>query len=173
MAKRRKGALGVTLEWYGDDLQRAVKRRGDRALFEMGEVVLGEAQRNAPSRTGQMRRSGYVAIVGRSTHTPQKRDRKKLPVVVRGSATVAFASWYSNILEDTGASAHVIPYKGKTRRARVRHILKIPGIGYRQVVMHPGMKRKPFLGPALETTKTEMVRKFAGVLGDDLERDLK
>lgn len=169
MAKRRRGALGVTLEWYGDDLQRAVKRRGDGALFEMGEVVLEEARRNAPRATGQMARSGYVAIAGRSTHKPQRRDRKKLPVVVGGSAVVAFASWYANFSEDSGARPHRIPRQGRARRRG----LFIPGVGYRRAVMHPGMKRRPFLGPALEATKTAMVRRFAGVLGDDLERDLK
>lgn len=168
MARRRKGALGVTLEWYGDDLQRAIKQRGDGALFEMGEVVLAEAQRNAPRATGQLARSGYVAIAGRSTHTPQRRDRRKLPQAVRGSAVVAFASWYSNFLEDSGARAHRIPRAGKSGRKG----LFIPGVGWRRAVMHPGMKRKPFLGPALESTKTEMVRRFAGKLGGDLERYL-
>lgn len=168
MAKR----ASVALHWYGDDLARIVRADDERGLWAMGQIVLREAERRAPSESGRLRRAGYVATSARSSYQRQARDRRKLPAVRRNSVLVAFAAYYSNLLEDTGAPRHDIPYKASTRRRKARKVLLIPGIGLRRRVSHPGHRRRPFLGPALDALETRITQEYAQAMGRSIERGM-
>ena len=41
-----------------------------------------------------------------------------MPQAKAGTVLVGFASWYSNLYEDSGVKRHAIPYVGRSGRAR-------------------------------------------------------
>lgn len=155
----------ISVDYFGPEIERALEQGGEPALWAMGDELLDAARRRAPRDSGRLRASGYVETERRSSYRRQHGDRKRRPDVKRGAAVVAFASWYSNLFEDTGAKAHAIGGSGRSRRR-----LHIPGVGYRMSARHPGHKRQPFLGPALEATRTGMVDEYCDELRKRLER---
>ena len=151
----------VRLDWYGDELEKAVEKAGDPALFEMGQILLKDAKGRITRRSGKTRKSGYVATKSKSTY--RKRPWQRKEVRTSSGAVVAFAAIHAHILERTGAQPHTI--KPHNKKA-----LSIPGIGMRsRVKMHPGTKAKPFLKPALDSTKNEMILRFVHEVGKDIE----
>lgn len=163
---RKKAIRGLQLEWFGDELKRAVDKGNERAMWAAGQVIKREAQRRAPRDTGTLADSAYVETDKRRDYVKGPRDRmhlfrKRAP----GGVVVAFAAYYANIYEDSGAAAHTIQAgKGK--------VLYIKGIGFRRSVRHPGVRRKPFLGPALEAVRNRLVEEIARELGDEVERSM-
>ncbi len=154
MAKRRY-TKQLKLDWFGDDLLAAAQAGQEPGLWALGKVILDEAERRAPSASGRLRRSGYVATTARSSYARQTRDRARLPKVKAGQVLVAFAAYYAKFLERGGADAHAIP-SGSRRTARgSAKVLKIAGLGFRGAVKHPGMRRRAFLGPALDAKKEQ------------------
>jgi len=168
----------MSLKWYGDDIVRIVERGSEPGLWAMGKTLVSAAQRRAPRASGRLADSAFVATVKRTDYSRGKGDRRKrqmaalLGSVKEGKALIGFAAWYSNLFEDTGAKTHVIPYQARTGRARVRKTLLIPGIGYRRRVQHPGLRRKPFLAPAVEASKDDGARAFAREVERRLEAEL-
>jgi hypothetical protein len=95
----------------------------------------------APVRSGRLKASGYVATAGRTTYARRPRDRRRLPRPRAGEVVVAFAAHYARYVE-AGARAHVI--EPVARRAVV-----VGEAGPRRRAAHPGIGRRPFMGPAL------------------------
>lgn len=159
MASKRKylkrGALRLEITTYGDDFIRIVEKHGNEALFAAGEVVLREAIRRAPRRTGKLANSGYVATIERSTFKNKKywRNEKKVRV---GEAVIAFTAPHAHLMES-----------GRRRRGvitpRRKKALKIGG-SIRASSRYKRMSSRPFVGPALEATKETMAKELAGVL---------
>jgi hypothetical protein len=164
------------LNWYGDDFLAIVDEYSEDALFAAGELLLAKAQAGAPRRAGGLVNSGYVATNQRSSYAKRAGNyRKEIPVSQAKTVMVAFAAFYSNFLEDSGAKPHPIPRVSKKRVKRFGETetrFFIPGVGFRARIQHPGMKRKPFLGPALEATKENMVEELADFLRGKAEDKL-
>ena len=162
MGERYKGK-GYGVEWFGDDLAKVIDRYNEPAMWAAGQVLKREAMRRAPVAKGTLRDSAYVQTDERTDYKRGRRDRRTLfRKRGKGGVLVAFAAFYANMLEDSGVKTHSMPRRG----ARP---MVIRGIGIRSKVQHPGMRRKPFLGPALEAVKEEMTRAFVGELGPAIE----
>lgn len=177
MAKRF-GTKNISLDWYGDDIARLVQRASEPGLWAMGQVLVKAAARRAPRSSGRLADSAFVATTKRTDYQRGRGDRPRrqmaahLNRVKEGRALIGFAAWYSNLFEDTGAKTHTIPYVARTSRARRRKTLLIPGIGYRRRIQHPGLRRQPFLGPAIDASKEDGARAFAKEVERRLEADL-
>lgn len=159
-----QGSKAVKIDWFGNDLKRAVDRAGEPALWAAGQVLKREARERAAVKTGAMKESLYVETTQRTDYKKGKRDRRdgRLRPKSEKIVLVAAAAWYANLLEDSGAKPHVIPKKkGK--------MLNIPGIGVRRSVKHPGMARKPFLADAMEASKDRIGREVARVIGEKID----
>lgn len=171
---RRRGRTGFTWDYYGDEIAEAVRKGGEPALWRAGQMVKAEAERRAPVRTGELRRSMYVETVKRTDYRQGRRDRRwgRLKVASADTVLIASGAWYGNLLEDSGAAAHQIPYKGRTTRrdGSRRKVLRIPGVGYRRVGNHPGMRRKPFLLPALQAVEGRLVDAMCDTLAAEIVR---
>lgn len=159
----RRSIQRVELAWYGDEFEALVERHGDEALFAAGQIVLAEAVRRAPRRSGALARSGYVATAGRSTYQRRRywRKEKKPP---KNGAVVGFTAPHAHLMESGRRKRGVIqPTKRSGKRA-----LKI---GERIVARSRfnRMSSQPFLGPAVEATKETMVQELANVLRRRLE----
>ena len=157
----------LELNWYGDEFLALIEEFADEGLFAAGEILLARAKARAPHRAGGLINSGYVATRKRSTYVKRARNyRKEFPVDREKNVMVAFAAFYGNFLEDSGAKPHRIPrlVSAKARGGRARKGVYIPGVGFRKSAQHPGFRRRPFLGPALEETQTTMVETLAAVL---------
>lgn len=162
MGRRYRGK-GYSIEWFGDDLARTVDRHNDAAMYAGGQVLKRAAAARAPVRSGTLRDSGYVQTDTRTDYRKGRRDRRTLfRKRGAGGVLVAFAAFYANMFEDSGVKRHRVPRKGYK-------VLRIPGVGLRSVAQHPGMKARPFLGPALEANKETITRAFAGELEDAIE----
>lgn len=157
MAKRSS----VQIDWFGDDLKKAIDDSGEPALWAAGQALKREAVGIAPYKTGALKRSAFVKTADRTDYVKGRRDKRKLPTPNDKSVIVGFAAWYGNLLEDSGAKAHRIPRKN-------RKILKIQGKHYSSV-NHPGMKRDPFLAKAMESMKTTLAQEIISKIGDGVE----
>lgn len=172
---KRTRTKSLQLTWFGPEIAATVEKSMEPGLFAMGDTVLDRAKARAPRRSGLLRESGFVATARRTSYVQRPRDRrrKEMTRIMGGvgpkQALVGFASWFSNLLEDTGAKPHVIPYQARTNRARRRKTLQIPGVGFRKRVTHPGMRSQPFLGPALDGAKKEGAEAFAAEVRRRLE----
>jgi HK97 gp10 family phage protein len=155
VGKRYRGK-GYNIEWFGDDLARTVDRHNDAAMFAGGQVLKRAAQQRTPVSSGALRQSAYVQTDSRTDYCKGPRDRRRMfRKRGAGGVLVAFAAFYANMIEESGAQRHRAPRKG----ARP---MRLPGIGLRSVVAHPGMRARPFLGPALEASREEIARAFVG-----------
>jgi len=168
---RKQRTKNISLTWFGDDIAATIKQYEEPGLWAMGEVILEDARSRAPRASGRLRASGFLLSTKRSTHHRQKGDRRRMPPPKAGTVLVGFASWYANLFEDSGVKRHAIPYVGRSGRARKRKVLQIEGLGFRSAVMHPGMKRRPFLAPAVDATKDEGAEAFARLVRGKLERE--
>lgn len=170
MAKRRGGMKRrIQVAWYGDDFLEIVRAHGDEALFAAGQIVLEAAGRRAPRKTGKLVQSGYISTPSRSTYQRRKYYRKeKRPPV--GGATVGFSAPHAHLIESGRRRAGKIQPK-TGRRGSGKKALKIGD----RIVARSRYRRvssRPFLGPAIEETKTTMVQALSDVLRSRLERIL-
>lgn len=157
---RRKG---VSVDWFGDELQTALREASEPGLYSLGFMVLKEARLQAPVKSGRLRRSGYVATTKRSTYRRRRKDRPQLPKVPKGSVQVGFASFYARFIE-TGANAHAVG--PRSRKAAI----VIPDVGPRRRAAHPGIKARPFLGPALTSLRERGADAMASEVRRRVER---
>ena len=164
------------LNWYGDEFLKIVQDYSDEGLCAAGEILLQRAKDKAPRRAGGLINSGYVATRKKSTYVKRARNyRKEFKVDRDQTVMVAFAAYYGNFLEDTGAKPHPIPSVTQRRVKQFKETethFFIPGVGFRARIQHPGFKRKPFVGPALEETQTTMVQELAKVLREKAEEKM-
>jgi hypothetical protein len=157
-------------EWFGDDFTRLIEEHSDEALYAAGEVLRSAAASRAPSKRGMLAGSGYVRTSKRSSYVKRHRLYRG-EFALRGSkvAMVAFAVWYANLFEDTGAKRHVMP-DGTARAARKN--IYLPGVGYRKSARHPGMRKRPFVAPALEASKETLAQKIVEILKQRTENEM-
>ncbi|MBK8772650.1 MAG: HK97 gp10 family phage protein [Rhizobiales bacterium] len=148
------------MTWYGDEFLAIVERNGDEALFAAGQIVLAEAERRAPSKSGKLRKSGYISTQNRSTYVRRAywRKEKKPP---KNTVTVGFAAPHAHLIESgrrtTGAIA-----------PRKRRALAVNG-NFRSRSRYGKSAARPFLGPAIDATRETMVQELAAVLRKRLE----
>jgi len=161
----------ISLNWFGDEIAAEIKQHKEAGLWAMGGVILEDAQGRAPRASGRLRASGFLLSTKRTTHHKQMGDRRRMPQAKAGTVLVGFASWYSNLFEDSGVKRHAIPYAGRSGRGRKRKALQIDGLGFRSAVNHPGMRRRPFLAPAVDASKDEGAAAFALLVRRKLERE--
>ena len=166
MARRgaRRRVQRVDLEWYGDEFLEIVQEHGNDALFAAGEVVLAEATRRAPvGRTGNLKKSGYVAVPGKSTYVRRKYWRREKKVR-QGEAVIAFTAPHAHLIESGRRK------RGEIRaRKRGRKALHFNG-RFLARSRFKRMSSRPFVGPALEATREDIPRELAKVYRSWLER---
>lgn len=166
---RRRGARRrvqrVDLEWYGDEFVKIISEHGNDALFKAGEILLAEAERRAPrGRTGNLAKSGYVAVPGKSTYVRRlywRREKK----VRQGEAVVAFTAPHAHLMESGRRKrGKITPTKRGGKRALV-----ING-RIRAASQYKRMSSRPFVGPALESSKETIPEALAKEYKSWLER---
>lgn len=168
---RRRGAKRrvqrVDLEWFGDEFIKIIAEYGNDALFKAGEVLLAEATRRAPrGRTGNLARSGYVAVPGRSTYVKRLYWRREKRVRT-GEAVVAFTAPHAHLMESGRRKrGKITPTKRSGKRA-----LRING-RIRAASRFKRMSSQPFVGPAIEASQETIPAELARVYGSWLDRFL-
>jgi hypothetical protein len=169
MAKRKKfPQRRVRVTWYGDDILDIVHKHGDEALFEMGKVVMGAADRRVPvGRTGNLRKSGYISTASKSTYAKRHGWRKEKKPPTNG-ATVGFSAPHAHLIESGRRKSG----KFGPRKSRGKQALKI-GDRFVARSRFKRMHSRPFLGPAIEETNTTMVEALAKSLRGKLENALR
>lgn len=165
MAKRRGARRRVQqfqIEWYGEEFVEILREHGPEALFEAAKVVEAEAVRRAPvGKTGNLHKSSYVAVEGKSTYVRRRywrRERK----VRSGEAVIAFTAPHAHLIESGRRRAGKIAPKRK-------RALVIDG-QFRSASRFKRMSSRPFLGPALEASRESVTREIAKVYGSWLDR---
>ncbi len=161
-AKRR--VQRVEIESYGDEFLAIIKEHGNEALFAGGQILDREAARRAPrGRTGNLQKSGYVAVPGKSTYVRRKYWRKE-KTVRQGEAVVAYTAPHAHLMESGRRKrGDILP------RKRGRKALRING----RILARSKFKRmssRPFLGPALEASQKTIPEELAKVYRTWLER---
>ena len=164
MAKRRGARRKVQrfeIEWFGDEFLDIVREHGPEALFEAARVVMAEASRRAPRRTGKLAGSGYIGVKGKSTYMKRRYWRRE-KFARDGEAVIGFSAPHAHLIESGRRKA------GKITPKRTK-ALQIDG----RFVSRSRFKRKssqPFLGPALEASREMVPREIAKVYGSWLDR---
>lgn len=164
MAKVRRASYVIGV----DEFERRITRQAaklddktvDEALFKGGMVVLEDAQARIDDVTGNTRESGYVATPSKDNYSGGKRRNKKKPAPKR-TAIVRFSAKNAHLLE-YGTAAH--SYRNRRRKA-----LKTTQTDFAKSVDHPGARAKPFLRPAYDAKKDDVVR----VVANELEKAVK
>jgi len=165
---RRRGARRrvqrVQLEWYGDEFVEIVREHGPEALWAAAKVVLAEASRRAPRRTGKLSRSGYIGVKGKSTYQKRRYWRRE-KFAREAEAVIGFNAPHAHLMESGRRRRGVIrPTKRSGNKA-----LLIDG-KFRARSNYRRMSSQPFLGPALEATRDDIPKELAKVYGNWLER---
>lgn len=172
MARRKRRPQrrfrSVELEWYGDDFISIISEYGNDALFKAGEVLLAEALRRVPrGRTGNLAKSGYVAVPGKSTYVKRLYWRREKPVR-KGQAVVAFTAPHAHLMESGRRKrGKIVPRKSRGKRALV-----ING-QIRAASKFKRMSSHPFVGPALDASQEAIPDALAKEYRTWLERLLK
>lgn len=100
MAKRVKGSAqqGYVVEWYGDDILRALDSEIDDALFASADALIELARAKAPRDKGTLQDSGYAASATKSTYVkrPYHKGERR---VQHGVAVAAFSAPHSHLVE--------------------------------------------------------------------------
>lgn len=163
MAKRQAAyVLGLdTFEKKIAKLAAALDDRTvDEVLFDGGMVILEDAQARIDDVTGVTRESGYVATPSKDNYVAGKRRNKKKPAPKR-TAIVRFAARTAHLLEYGSA-----PHSYRNRRAKA---LKTTQTQFARSVEHPGARAKPFLRPAYDAKRDDVVR----LIANELEKEVK
>lgn len=86
------------LKWHGPDLLAQLREGTPEALFAGGEMLVEAAASRAPRFSGDLAKSGYVAIEGKTTYRKKKKYNKQAKVP-KGGAVVGFAAFYARYVE--------------------------------------------------------------------------
>lgn len=170
-AKRRFQKFEIT--WYGQDFVDIVREHGPEALWEAAKVVLAEASRRAPRRTGMLAGSGYIGVKGRSTY--QKRRYWRREKFARDAeAVIGFSAPHAHLIESGRRKRGEIRPRGDVRyngvlRRSGKKALLING-QFRSRSRYNRMSSQPFLGPALEASRDQVPRELARVYGNWLDK---
>jgi len=88
----------IKVTWFGDDLLKQIEEATPDGLFAGGQILVEAAAARAPRHRGNLAKSGYVAIEGKSTYRKQKLfNREAKPP--KGGAVVGFAAFYARYQE--------------------------------------------------------------------------
>lgn len=164
MAKRRGARRRVQrfeIAWYGDDFIEIVREHGPEALWAAARVVLAEAGRRIPRRSGKLAGSGYIGVKGKSTYQHRRYWRREKRAK-ETEAVIGFSAPHAHLIES-----------GRRKRGEIkprkRRALLIAG-QYRSRSRYNRMSSRPFLGPALEASRDLVPREMARVYGNWLDR---
>lgn len=178
MARRgaRRRIQKVELEWYGDEFVSIVSEAGPEALFAAGEIILAEAKRRAPRRSGMLAKSGYVGVKGRSTYVKRRYWRKEQLAKNAAEAVIGFTAPHAHLIESGRRR------RGDIRpRGEVRHNGALRRSGKRALVINGSVRSRsryrrvssqPFLGPALEASQKRVPQELARIYRARLEQEL-
>lgn len=164
MARRRGAKRRVQrfqIEWFGDEFVEIVREHGPEALWEAARVVLAEAGRRAPRRTGTLVSSGYIGVKGKSTYQKRRYWRKE-KFAKDAEAVIGFSAPHAHLIESGRRKA------GKILPRRKKALL-IDG-KFRGSSRYKRVSSRPFLGPALEASRELVPREIAKVYGSWLDR---
>lgn len=167
MAKRRGARRRVQrfeIAWYGEDFAEIVREHGPEALWAAAKVVLAEASRRTPRRSGKLAGSGYIGVKGRSTYQKRRYWRREKRAK-EAEAVIGFSAPHAHLIESGRRQRGVI----KPRRKKA---LLIAG-QMRARSRYNRMSSRPFLGPALEASRDLVPREMARVYGSWLDRLLE
>lgn len=126
-------------------------------------VETGNLKRSISVRTLRLGRTGYAAKVG-----PMKRKfrgRVEIGAGTFGSLTQIADGWYGHLVE-FGTAPHLIPKRGSK-------VVKVNGKLVRGPVQHPGTPPRPFMRPAWQATKGQLVHKMGRVMWRRIEREAR
>jgi hypothetical protein len=176
MARRRgvrRKYQRFEIEWYGDEFIAIVREHGPEALFEAAKVVLAEASRRAPRRTGKLAASGYIGVKGQSTYKKRRYWRRER-FAKDGEAVIGFSAPHAHLIESGRRQRGIIRPRGDVTRDGVlrrsgKRALTIEG-NLRSRSRYNRMSSRPFLGPALEASRERVPRELARVYGNWLDR---
>lgn len=144
------------------DLNRALKqlgRKGARNALRSGiraggRVLVKDARRRAPYRT--LKKAMTVKV-----------NRQKSPYEITAQVgptagkKAKYDAWWAHIVE-YGAEPHEIVTKKKT--------LSDGTTAFGKRVMHPGLPPRPFLRPAFEQSKQQMVKAMGDKIWDSIKK---
>lgn len=174
---RRRGARRkyqqMQIEWYGDEFVEIVKEHGPEALFAAAQVVVAEASRRAPRRSGKLAGSGYIGVKGRSTYRKIRYWRRER-LAKDAEAVIGFSAPHAHLIESGRRARGIIKPRGDVMRDGVlrrsgKKALTIEG-NFRSRSRYNRMSSRPFLGPALEASRERVPQELARVYGNWLDR---
>lgn len=164
MAKRRGARRRVQrfqIEWFGDEFVEILREHGPEALWEAAKVVLAEASRRAPRKTGKLASSGYIGVKGKSTYVKRRYWRREKKAR-EAEAVIGFSAPHAHLIESGRRRAgKILPRRAKALRIDGRFVSQSR---YKRV------SSRPFLGPALEASRELVPREIAKVYGSWLDR---
>ena len=88
----------IRVNWFGDDLLAEIQGGSEDALFEAAQQILDVATSKAPKRTGNLRSSGYIRTMKRSTYQKRPGSLKEREVS-EGVAVAGFSIFYAHMVE--------------------------------------------------------------------------
>lgn len=111
MAIRSGGkAQGYVIEWYGDEILKAVAALKDDAMFAAGEVLIARATAKAPRDEGTLQESGYVATANKSTYQKRKHHKNEVRPQGEGVAVAAFSAPHAHLIEHGTSKMSAQPF---------------------------------------------------------------
>lgn len=134
------------------------RKFGMQALRAGARVIIKDARKRVPVKTGLLRRRGFI--------TKAAKGRRNEIVLTLGTRGGKNAPWY----------AHLIEFGTKPRTIKARKaVLVNPESGqvFGKTVEHPGTRAKPFFRPALDENKTEVLEAIGKKLFDLLEKEAR
>lgn len=99
----------VTLKWNGDDLLSTIQGNSEDALFAAGEILLETAVALAPEDDGDLKASGYVATVSKSSYKAGAGNNRQIKPKAN-EAVVGFSRFYAMFLERGTSRMAARPY---------------------------------------------------------------
>ena len=164
MAKRRGARRRVQrfeIEWFGDEFVEILREHGPEALFEAAKVVVAEASRRAPRKSGKLASSGYIGVKGKSTYVNRRYWRRE-KFAKDAEAVIGFSAPHAHLIESGRRRVGKIT----PRRAKA---LRIDG-KFVSASRYKRASSRPFLGPALEASREAVPREIAKVYGSWLDK---
>ncbi len=136
-------------------IEKNVVRGGLRAA---AKVVEAEAKRLCPVGEGDLPKGRTSGALRDSIHVSMRTRRGRVQATIGAGGGNA---WYAGMVEH-GTARHWI--KPKNRKS-----LFLAGLE-RQVVLHPGATKKPFMRPAIDAKAQEAIETFSAYLKNRLAR---
>lgn len=99
----------VTLDWNGDDLLSTIQGNTEEALFAAGEILIETAKSLAPEDEGDLKASGYVATMSKSSYRAGAGNNRQITPRIN-EAVVGFSRFYAMFLERGTGRMAARPY---------------------------------------------------------------